>query len=112
MTGPDVAPMAWALLGGALAGTVALRMTGVVAGSLLREGTALYRWIGCVAFAISAGLMAKLLFVPTGVLAETPLLPRILGVAVGLGVLWLGGRHLGVAILAAVAAFAGLTHVL
>ncbi len=105
MTGGGAA-LPYGLLAAVLAGTFALRLAGVVAGGLLREGTPVYRWIGCVAFAIAAGLMSKVIFVPTGLLAETPLLARAAAVAVGLTVLWTLGRKLLWAIGAAVIVFA------
>ncbi len=107
MTGGEAA-LPYGPLAAVLAGTFALRLVGVVAGGLLREGTPVYRWIGCVAFAIAAGLMAKVIFVPTGVLADTPFMARATAVAVGLIVLWTLGRRLLWAIGAAVVVFAVL----
>lgn len=89
----------------ALAGTFALRAAGVLAAGRIEEGTPLFRWIGCVAFAIAAGLMGKILLLPSGVLAEAPLLSRLGGVAIALAVFFLLGRRLFVSLGVGVAAF-------
>ncbi len=38
-----------------------------------------FTWISCVAYAIIAGLVARMLVMPTGSLAETTALERVLG---------------------------------
>jgi len=43
-----------------------------------------FRWITCVAFAIIAGLMARVVILPVGELAHTTLSARLLGVALAL----------------------------
>ena len=67
-----------------LMGTFLLRAVGVIGAGHMEQDTPLFRWIGCVAFAIAAGIMAKILFIPSGVLAEAPLISRLGGAAVGL----------------------------
>ena len=78
----------------ALLGTFLLRAVGVVGAGHLDQGSALFRWIGCVAFAIAAGIMAKILLVPSGVLAEAALAARLGGVAAGLAVFFGAGRRI------------------
>jgi len=41
-------------------------------------------WISCVAYAIIAGLVSRMLLMPTGALAETTMLERVLGAVVAL----------------------------
>ncbi len=77
-----------------LIGTFLLRALGVVGAGHMEQDTPLFRWIGCVAFAIAAGIMAKILFIPSGVLAEAPLIFRLGGVAVGLLVFFGIGRRI------------------
>ena len=77
-----------------LAGTFLLRTLGVVGAGHLEQDTPLFRWIGCVAFAIAAGIMAKILFIPSGVLAEAPLISRLGGAAVGLLIFFGLGRRI------------------
>ena len=77
-----------------LLGTFLLRALGIVGAGRLEEDTSLFRWIGCVAFAIAAGLMSKILCIPSGVLAEAALSARLGGVAVGLFVFFAFGRQI------------------
>ena len=83
-----------ALLVLALLGTFALRAAGVVGAGHLDQGSALFRWVGCVAFAIAAGIMAKILVLPSGVLAGAALAARLGGVAAGLVIFFAAGRRI------------------
>jgi hypothetical protein len=47
-----------------------------------------------VAFAITAGIMIKVLMVPSGILAEAPLLARFCGIAFGITAFFLTGRKI------------------
>jgi len=85
-------PLSVLVLG--LLGTFLLRVLGVVGAGRLEVDTPLFRWIGCVAFAIAAGLMAKILFLPSGVLANAALSSRLGGVAVGLLIFFVFGRRI------------------
>lgn len=77
-----------------LAGTFLLRVLGVVGAGHLEQDTALFRWIGCVAFAIAAGIMAKILFITSGALAEASLIARLGGAALGLLIFFGFGRRI------------------
>ncbi|MGB7181923.1 MAG: AzlD domain-containing protein [Burkholderiaceae bacterium] len=66
------------LLAAAILGTFVWRAVGVLVAGRIDEGSPIFNWITCVAYAISAGLMMKLLILPTGVLAETSLGNRAL----------------------------------
>jgi branched-subunit amino acid transport protein len=88
-----------------LFGTFLLRFVGVVGAGRLEQDTPLFRWIGCVAFAIAAGLMAKIIFLPSGVLAESALATRLIGVGVGLLVFFAFNRRLLWSLVAGLFAF-------
>lgn len=45
-----------------------------------------FAWISCVAYAIIAGVVSRMLLLPTGALAETSALERALGSALALAV--------------------------
>ena len=85
-------PLALLMLG--LMGTFALRALGVVGAGHMEQDSPLFRWVGCVAFAIAAGIMAKILFIPSGVLADAPLISRLGGAAVGLLIFFGLGRRI------------------
>ncbi len=66
------------------AGTYLWRALGVaVAGRLDPDGE-IFSWMGCVALAMIAGLVARMLIEPVGVLATTSLLERLGATACGL----------------------------
>ena len=81
------------LLVACIGATYAQRAIGALGAGRLREDSALFRWIGCVAFAITTGIMAKLVLSPSGTLAEAPLSARLLGISVGLAVFFASGRQ-------------------
>ncbi|MBD8890105.1 AzlD domain-containing protein [Roseibium litorale] len=59
------------------------RWLGVLAGGGLREDSELLIWVRSVATALVAGVIAKLILFPSGVLAETPMWLRIFAAACG-----------------------------
>jgi branched-subunit amino acid transport protein len=92
-----------------VAASVSLRVFGVMGAGRLHESSALFRWIGCVAFAIATGIMAKIIVTPSGALAEVSLFTRLAGVAIGLAVFFLTGRRIFVSLIAGVSAFVVLS---
>jgi hypothetical protein len=82
VTDPWWWPYVMILVAGWLA-TDIWRWIGVFAGGKLREDGELLIWIRSVATALVAGVIAKLILFPTGVLAETPVWLRILAAACG-----------------------------
>lgn len=88
-----------------IAATMSLRAIGVVGAGRLRETSALFRWVGCVAFAIATGIMAKIIVNPTGVLADVDLSVRLAGVAIGLLVFFATGRRIFVSLACGVGSF-------
>ncbi len=51
-------------------------------------------WAGCVAYALIAGLTMRILLLPTGILAATPLTARLVACAVALIVYFVFRRNL------------------
>ncbi len=84
----------WNLLVVVVIGTYAWRFFGVIIAGQIDEKSPLFEWIGCVAYAIAAGLMAKILLLPGGALSQTFLMDRAVGVAASLIVFFFLGRHL------------------
>jgi branched-subunit amino acid transport protein len=75
---------AWILLAACGLATYAFRGFGaLLSGSLRAEGEA-FAWVSCVAFAMIAGLIARMLLMPTGVLAEITPAERAIGTGVAL----------------------------
>lgn len=59
----------------------------------------LLRWVTCVSYAMLAALVARMLMMPEGPLAATPLIDRVIGCAIGLGSLFLLKRNTLAAVL-------------
>lgn len=85
------------LLVGALV-TFAWRALGVVLSGRLRTDGRLFEWIACVAYALLAGLVARMIVLPTGPLATTALADRLLATVAAVAAFYLwrrGGVLLG-----------------
>lgn len=99
------------LLALCIAASFSLRAIGVIGAGRLRETSPLFRWIGCVAFAIATGIMAKIIVTPSGALADVSLVTRLAGVAVGLAMFFATGRRIFVSLACGVAAFVILSWI-
>lgn len=74
----------WALLAICGLATYLWRGPGVLISAGIDPRSEAFAWVSCVAYAIIAGLVSRMLLMPTGVLAETTLLERAIGAAVAL----------------------------
>ena len=82
----------WILLLGAAAGTYLWRGLGVFFAGRLRRDSLLFQWFTCVTYAMLAALVARVIVLPVGILAETPLAFRLAAAAAGMAVmLWRRG---------------------
>lgn len=88
----------WFILVGALV-TYAWRAAGVALSGKIDPNSALMRWTSCVAYALLAGLIARLIVAPQGSLGETALWMRLSAAGMALLVYFLCRRSipLGVA---------------
>ncbi|MCK7611157.1 AzlD domain-containing protein [Roseibium sediminicola] len=105
-------PFVMILVAGWLA-TDVWRWLGVFAGGRLREDGELLIWVRCVATALVAGVISKLILFPQGILAETPLALRLAAAGVGFSAFLLFKQRVIVGVLAAeaflLAGWLGLT---
>ena len=67
----------WLLVIAGTIATYAWRALGVLLSGRIRVESELFSWIACVAYAMIAGLVARILLMPTGVLAETLVVDRL-----------------------------------
>lgn len=88
------APALWLALLAAAVVTYAWRGLGVVMAGRIDPAGPLFRWVGCVAYALLAGLVARMILLPIGPLAETPMATRILATCAGLLVFLVLRRNL------------------
>ena len=68
------------------AATYVWRGLGVTISGRLNPESEVFRWVACVAFAMIAGLVMRMLLMPTGTLAETAPIERLLGTIAALSV--------------------------
>src|SRR6188474_3285731 len=74
----------WVLILACAAGTYLWRALGVALAGRLDHNGEIFSWMGCVALAMIAGLVSRMLIDPVGVLATTSLLERLGATACGL----------------------------
>ncbi|WP_328702895.1 AzlD domain-containing protein [Arenibaculum pallidiluteum] len=93
----------------AAAVTYAWRGLGVALAGRINPGGALFRWVSCVAYALLAALVARMILLPIGPLAQAPLSARLLGAFLGLAAFRLCRQNLLAGVAAAVAGLIALT---
>jgi branched-subunit amino acid transport protein len=64
------------------AGTYVWRALGVAVAARVRPESELFAWVGCVAYAMIAGLVSRIFILPSGVLEQTLLWHRMAAIAV------------------------------
>ena len=85
-------------------GTYLWRGLGVWLADRVRTDGPWFRWISCVAYAMIAGLVCRLVLLPVGELEHASLLQRLIGVAVALIAFRLARANMLVGVLAGAAA--------
>ncbi|RVU36658.1 AzlD domain-containing protein [Hwanghaeella grinnelliae] len=108
MTLPD-ALVPWSMMGLAVIATFVWRMLGLALADRLASHKLLFDWVNTVAYAMVAGLMVRIIFFPTNVTAEAPMIDRLAAFAAALLVWWLRGRSQIQGFAAGVAVFALLS---
>lgn len=75
-------------------GTYLWRGLGVALSGRIHTDSAIFTWVACVAYAMIAGLIARIMVMPVGILTKTLLEHRLLACAVALAVFFLFRRNL------------------
>ena len=101
---------AWIALPAAIAVTFLWRAIGVAVSGRSDPASEVCLWVQCVAYAMLASLISRMLFLPSGALAESDNWLRLVAVAIGIAVYFLLKRNLLVGILAGVVAFLVLQY--
>lgn len=83
------------------------RGLGVLLSGRISAGGEFFTWAGCVAYAMIAGLTVRILLLPTGTLAATPLWARMIACAIALLAYFLCRRNLFAGIAAGFIALVG-----
>ena len=93
--------------------TYVWRALGVAIAGRMSPDSEAFRLFTCVAYAMLAGLIARMIILPVGVLAETPLSYRLIAVGAAVAVFFATRRNLalgaatGVAVFGVLISFAG-----
>jgi hypothetical protein len=93
-------PYAFILVAGMLP-TIVWRWAGVIAAGRLDETGEVFTWVRCVATALVAGVITRLILFPEGALATAPMALRLAAVAAGFAVFKLAGERILAGIIAA-----------
>lgn len=94
----------WLLVIACSLGTYLWRALGVLLSGRITVHSELFNWVACVAYAMVAGLISRILVLPTGMLAETALPERLVACALALGAYYAARRNLLVGVGVGVAA--------
>lgn len=100
----------WLLVLACAAGTYLWRGLGVVLSGRIRVESELFDWIACVAYAMVAGLITRIIVMPTGLLAESLLAERLTACTLALAAYYLTRRNLFVAVGVGVMALVAFSH--
>ena len=112
-TGMDAAmSSAWAFIAVAALVTYGFRAAGVAFSGRMDPNSKLMRWVTCVAYAILAGLIARLIVLPQGgALADTALWMRLVAAALAICVYFVFRRSIALGVAAGAGLLVALTAV-
>ena len=101
----------WGIVLAAIAATYLWRFLGTVSAKRIDPDGALFQWVTCVSYAMLAGLISRMVFLPVGSLIEVPLWIRVTGVVIGLVVFFAARKMVLLGVGAGLGAFVSLVHV-
>ncbi len=99
----------WWLTGLCFLGTFVWRALGALVAAHIDPEGAAFQWLSCVAYAMLAGLIARILLSPIGILASTPTFDRAMAMIAGFVLFVVLRRHVFAGTLAAFAVMLTLT---
>jgi branched-subunit amino acid transport protein len=103
---PGVADIALAIAACGFA-TWLWRGLGVLLSGRLDPKSAMFEWVSCVAYALVAGLIARIIIFPTGLLAQTALADRLIACFAALLAYHLARRNMFAGMVCGLAVFIG-----
>ena len=84
----------WLLALACAAGTYLWRGVGVLLSGRIEADSELFHWAACVAYAMVAGLIMRIIVMPTGMLDETALVDRLAASALALAAYYGSRRNI------------------
>lgn len=107
---PDATEL-WLLLLACGAATWLWRGLGVLLSGRLNPQSEMFEWVSCVAYALVAGLIARIIVAPSGLLAQTALADRLLACVIAFVAWRLARRNMFVGLVCGIAFFMGAGYV-
>ena len=101
----------WLLMLACAAATYMWRGLGVLLSGRLNPQSAMFEWISCVAYALVAGLIARIIVAPSGLLSQTALTDRLLACAIAFVAYRVARRNMFVGMVCGLAFFMGAVYV-
>ena len=101
----------WLLVAGCVLGTYLWRGVGVLLSGRISVNSEIFSWIACVAYAMVAGLVSRIVVMPSGMLADTALGERLIACGIALAAYYLCRRNILIGVGAGVAAIVAITLV-
>lgn len=86
--------------------TYVWRALAVVVGGRVSPESEAFKLFSCIAYAMVAGLISRMVMLPEGILAEAPLAYRLVGIGAAVTVFFALGRNLAAGVFAGVTVFA------
>lgn len=99
----------WLMLGLVALVTYGWRGIGVALSGRIDPNGAAIRWVGCVAYALLAGLIARMIVLPQGPLQDTAMTDRLAAAAIALVIFLLTRRNMVAGVFAGAVALVLLT---
>lgn len=93
----------WTALAAGAVVTYVPRALGVALSGRIDPNGAVFRWVGCVAYALLAGLIARMILLPVGPLQAVSLGERVLAVGAGMAAFYLVQRSVVIGVTAGTA---------
>ena len=98
----------WVVLIGSIFATYIWRFLGAMFAQRINPDGPVFQWITCVSYAMLAGLISRMVFIPVGPLEVVPLWIRVTGIAAGLITFFLFKKQVLVGVSAGLAIFVAL----
>lgn len=100
----------WVVIGASVLACYFWRALGVALSNRIDADRPIIRWVGCVTYAMLAGTFARLIVLPAGTLAASPLDHRLLGCMAALAAFYALRRNVLAGTAAGVAVVIALTY--
>ena len=102
----------WLLVVACALATYVWRGTGVFVSGGINPNSAMFSWLGCIAYATLAALISRIMFLPVGTLAQSALTDRLLAATLAALVFVVTGRNLFAGVFSGAAALLAVTWLL